>query len=144
MINIFFFFSKTMLCMKQFVKFCKRGRRLKIWRINIACWIIKATHTNKYVIFIVFVLQQLLQVFTPVLSYSHIAFLVIFSYITYTLTCVFPDNGIWRMQPVGGNKELDVYAWCMWDVGHKKIKQISFKNMSNQKLWTWQVYGMYL
>ena len=41
----------------------ERGRaQMTIWRIPIACWINKATHTHsQYVIFIAFPLQQLLQ-----------------------------------------------------------------------------------
>jgi len=37
------------------------------------------------------------------------------------------------MQLVGGNTELDVYARCKLDVGHKKIKRSSFQKISNTK-----------
>jgi len=55
----------------------------------------------------------LLQDITSVLRYTLIACFVRFSYIIYILVCKFPDNGSWRMQRVGGNKELKLYAWCI-------------------------------
>jgi hypothetical protein len=56
----------------------EQGRPLTtIWRMRIACWITKATYMHlEYVIFIAFLLQQLLDKYASMLHYTYIACLV--------------------------------------------------------------------
>ena len=77
----------------------ERGRpQTKIWRVRIACWILKATHKyththththtqthSAYVIFIVFQLQQCLHERQSMLRYTHIACTVCVKTNTYWL-----------------------------------------------------------
>jgi hypothetical protein len=51
--------------------------RMTIWRMRIACWITKATHTHsEYVTLFAFPQQQWLHKCASMLHYSHIACLV--------------------------------------------------------------------
>jgi hypothetical protein len=48
--------------------------QMTVWRMRIACWIIKATNTHsEYVILIAFTLQQLLHERALMLRYTYIA-----------------------------------------------------------------------
>jgi hypothetical protein len=52
---------------------------MTVWRMRIACWIPKATHTYlQYVILIAFPLQTMLQERASVLSYTYMTCLVLF------------------------------------------------------------------
>jgi len=60
-------------------KIVDRGKpQMTIWRMRIACWILKATNTHsEYVILIVFPPQQWLHERASMLRYTYIACLVL-------------------------------------------------------------------
>ena len=62
----------------MYKNFVQPGRlQMKIWRMRIAFWIIKATNTHsEYSIFIAFPLQQWLHGNASLLRYTSIAFIV--------------------------------------------------------------------
>jgi hypothetical protein len=82
-------------------------------RMRIECWITKATHTlticNIYCL--------------PTATSAEITRLNImlyvhcrsfqYSYAINILVCILRDNGVWRKQRVGGNKELYLYVCCI-------------------------------
>ena len=52
--------------------------QMTTWRMRIAVWVHKATHTHtEYVILIVFLIQQWLQESASMLRYTYITFLVL-------------------------------------------------------------------
>jgi hypothetical protein len=52
------------------------------------------------------------------LRYTHIACLTKFSFAINILVCLFPNNGMWRKQRVGGDKDLNLCARCVCaDIG---------------------------
>jgi len=51
---------------------------MTVWRMSIACWLLKTTNTHsEYAIFVTFPLQQLLHERASMLHYMHIACLVL-------------------------------------------------------------------
>jgi len=63
---------------------------MTVWRMRIACWIPKATHTHThlpYVILIAFPLQTMLQERASVLRYTYITSLVLFHLTLYDMYC---------------------------------------------------------
>ena len=79
--NNFFFFENPTIYDIMGKNIEEPGRPLTtIWRMRIACWITKATYMHsEYVIFIVFLLQQLLDKCASMLRYTSIACLVTFN-----------------------------------------------------------------
>jgi len=72
------FFWKSYHIWDNLEKFCDRGmQQITIWRIRIACWILRATNTDWVsVIHIAFPLQLWLQEGASILRYTYIAYLV--------------------------------------------------------------------
>ena len=68
--------------MRQCGKIWYSGQITDDWRMRITCWIPKATNTDsKYVMFIAFPLQQLLNERASMLRYTYIACLFPCSYL---------------------------------------------------------------
>jgi len=69
---IFFFFYNRAACEIMWKNTVERGRaQMTIWRMRVACWILKATNTyTGYVIHIAFPLQQWLQESASMLRYT--------------------------------------------------------------------------
>jgi hypothetical protein len=74
----FFFVENLAVCAIMWKHIVERGRPgMTIWRMRIACWILKARNTySDYVILAAFPLQQWLHVRTSLLRYTYIECLV--------------------------------------------------------------------
>ena len=95
-------------------KFCRRGRpQKKKWRMRIACWLNKAirklTICSNYCFStatIAAITSLNIALYVHCLSFHY-------SYAINVLVWIFSDNDGWRKERVGGNKEFNLYAWCM-------------------------------
>jgi len=95
------------------------------WLIRIACWISKATPTlTMYMTYCFSTATNAARTQLNIKLYAHCP-PVNFSYVIYILMRIFPDNGSWRKQSVGRNRNcFSTYAVCV-DVGLSKKKKIS-------------------
>jgi hypothetical protein len=90
------FFQKSCLLWDN-VEYYGKDRQarddIKVWRMHIACWIVKATDTQlEYATLVAFPLQQWLDESASILHYEcmYIPFLIVSSCIPFIVLCVFP------------------------------------------------------
>ena len=94
----FLFFENRSFCEITWKNIVQRARRqMTIWRMRIACWMIKATNTHsEYVTFIAVSLQQWLHESASLLRYTYIDCLVNFGticrcIISFTTRSLYPQ-----------------------------------------------------